>query len=170
MKILLIGILLVVAVSLTVGSLTSQTTKSVSSPPEQTNGNIQQAIHTSEPDIREVEEADTKREATPVVENGWGLASWYGRETCKTREYGKDCKTANGEVYLEGRFTLACAYRFNLGQKFRFTFEGKTAEAYCNDRGAFEKYGRQFDFSRSLFEYFAPLSEGVIKIQYERIE
>lgn len=95
-----------------------------------------------------------------------GKASWYGNEICKGKP---KCNMANGQLFNEDNFTLACTNAFNLGTRFIFYYGDKTAQATCTDRGSFEALGRQFDFSKGLFFYFVPLSRGVIKLEYKVI-
>ena len=94
-------------------------------------------------------------------------ASWYGRETCQNREYGVNCKTANGEIFDEEAFTMACSYDFSLGDTVELCYNNKCAIARCTDRGDFERLGRTFDLSRGLFQYFSELSVGVIEVEWE---
>lgn len=87
-------------------------------------------------------------------------ASWYGG-------YFHGRRTASGEVFDEMANTMACANRFSLGTVFRLSYKGKTEIARCTDRGGFEALGRTFDLSKGLFEKLAPLSAGVISVDYE---
>ena len=86
-------------------------------------------------------------------------ASWYGG-------YFHGRKTASGEIFDENANTMACDSQFPLGTEFDIFYKGKTERARCTDRGGFAKYGRLFDFSKGLFEKLAPLSAGVIQVDY----
>lgn len=96
---------------------------------------------------------------TPLPTNT-GKASWYGG-------YFHGRRTANGEIFDENGLTLACTNRFKLGTVFRISYQGKSEIARCTDRGGFETLGRTFDLSKGLFEKLAPLSRGVIQVDYE---
>jgi len=93
-------------------------------------------------------------------------ASWYGRESCSTPL----CLMANGQTFDPSALTTACLPPYNLGTKFAFIFGGKRIEAICTDRGGFEKYGRQFDFSEGLFRQFTDPKRGVIEVYVEVIK
>jgi rare lipoprotein A (peptidoglycan hydrolase) len=95
-------------------------------------------------------------------------ASWYDRSACFDRKYGYECRTANGEIFNEEAFTMACSYEFPLGSVFRLYYNGKSAKAVCTDRGNFAKYGRTFDLSIGLFRFFEVPSKGVITLEYEK--
>ena len=92
------------------------------------------------------------------------LASWYGYEACADRN---NCFTTSGDRFDENALTCACSYSFALGTTFSISYAGKTIKVVCNDRGAFEKYGRTFDLSRGAFERLAPTGSGVIEVSYE---
>ncbi len=96
-------------------------------------------------------------------------ASWYDRSACYGRTYGKDCKTANGDVFDEEAFTMACDSQFRLGDRFRLTYNGKSIEVRCNDRGNFAKYGRLFDLSKFAFNRLVDTSKGVITVTWEKV-
>jgi len=105
---------------------------------------------------------------------GYGKVSWYGREACIANGtiYGSTCKTANGEIFDEMAFTMACTNNFTLGSTFELcsTTGGGCVIAICGDRGNFARLGRTFDFSRNLFAQFADNSRGVIEIRWRLIQ
>jgi len=94
-------------------------------------------------------------------------ASWYNRSVCGQRIYGETCKTANGEIFNEDAFTMACSYDFALGDRVELCYRDNCAISRCNDRGNFERLGITFDLSSGLFEYLASnLDLGVIEVSY----
>jgi rare lipoprotein A (peptidoglycan hydrolase) len=94
-------------------------------------------------------------------------ASWYDRQTCSSGSYGTTCKTANGEIFDDAKYTLACDSRFRLGTTLHICYLGKCIDAVCNDQGDFAKYGRLFDLSRHAFSSLADTSHGVIMVSWE---
>lgn len=94
-------------------------------------------------------------------------ASWYDHTACYGRTYGKDCKTANGDVFDETKYTLACSGKFRLGDRVRLCYLDRCIDAVCNDRGGFEKYGRTFDLTYGAFSTLADTDLGVIDITWE---
>jgi len=96
-------------------------------------------------------------------------ASFYDRSACGSRIYRETCKTANGDVFNEDSFTMACSNDIPLGSHFQLCYLDKCIEAVCTDRGNFAKYGRTFDFSLGLFKWFADPSVGVIKVKYVKL-
>ena len=96
--------------------------------------------------------------------------SWYNRSACYGKTYGRDCKTANGEIFDEQGLTLACDRQFPLGSKFRLTYGGNSIEARCNDYGNFSRFGRLFDLSLGSFKKLADPKIGVIKVKYMVID
>lgn len=107
---------------------------------------------------------------TPAPKVNTAIASWYDRSACADRVYGVSCKTANGEVYDETKYTTACASRFRLGSRFNICYLDKCVVTLCNDRGNFESLGRQFDLSPATFGALADLDRGIIKVRWELIE
>lgn len=104
----------------------------------------------------------------PVRINNTGKVSWYGQEYCD--KYSPRCITASGEKFDESTFTCACASHIRLGTYIRFTYQGKSVVARCNDRGSFEKsYGRFADLSKATFAVLAPLEKGIITVNYEKL-
>ena len=111
-----------------------------------------------------------KKEVLCDSRSGGGGASETFTNTAKASWYGGSFngrKTSSGEIFDDTKDTLACADEFPMGTRFKFTYKDKTAEGYCNDRGAFEELGRKFDLSRGLFEKLAPKEQGVIRLNYE---
>ncbi len=107
--------------------------------------------------------AEAKEKVNPITT---ALASWYGMEACADID---NCHTTDGSRFDKNSFSSACSYNFSLGTNFRIHYQGKTIQVVCNDRGAFEKYGRTFDLSRGAFEKLAPTGSGVIKVRWEVI-
>ena len=96
-------------------------------------------------------------------------ASCYGLESCTN----PDCLTASGEVFDENAPTMACNPRFPLGARFLLTYQEKTIEVRCNDRGGFYSYNngqRYFDLSKGVFETLAGKESGVIRLSYSRLD
>lgn len=117
-------------------------------------------ISAEEPDIPEVVSNE------PVRTYQSGEASWYGQEYCD--RYSPECITASGEKFDESLLTCACSRSIPLGSYIKFTYQGNSVVAKCNDRGAFEKaYGRVADLSKATFLKLAPLEKGVLQVQYE---
>jgi rare lipoprotein A (peptidoglycan hydrolase) len=93
-------------------------------------------------------------------------ASFYTTEYCK--KFNPSCRTASGEIFTDEGFTAACSNQFKLGTKFLLWNDNGSVEVVCNDRGSFqEKYGRMFDLSKAAFEKLAPLSKGVVQVEYK---
>ena len=103
----------------------------------------------------------------PRTEASYGIASWYDRRVCTSKIYGVSCRTADGSLFDETKFTLACDSRFSLGTGFHLCYLGKCVDAVCNDRGGFAKYGRLFDLSRGTFDSLADTYHGIIKVSWE---
>lgn len=106
---------------------------------------------------------------TPSPKKNKAIASWYDRSACGEKIYGVDCKTANGEVFDDTKYTTACSGDFQLGSHFNICYLDKCLEIVCTDRGGFEPLGRKFDLSRSAFNYLANLDTGLIQISWELI-
>lgn len=92
--------------------------------------------------------------------------SWYDRSACGSREYGKTCKTANGDIFNEDDLTVA-SMDLKLGSRVEFRNGDRSVVCRVNDRGNFRKYGRGFDLSRSCFASISDLSRGVIEVEYK---
>jgi len=92
------------------------------------------------------------------------FASWY----CEGFE-GK--RTASGEIYDCDKLTAA-NNELPFGTVVRITGgdRGNSIVVTINDRGGFKKYGRTFDLSRSAFQHLAPLSEGILEVEWEVLE
>ncbi len=93
------------------------------------------------------------------------FASWYGFESCTNPE----CLQANTKPMVEGDSGMACSSAFRLGDRIRISYNTIELVLTCTDRGNFEDLGRGFDIHKWSFEKLAPLSRGVIKINYEVI-
>ncbi len=102
-----------------------------------------------------------------VVAPTENTVSWYGQEYCD--KYSPECITASGEKFDDSKLTVACSKKYKIGDTFKITYGEKTVVARCNDRGSFEKYGRELDLSKATFLALAPLSRGVIKVKIEKI-
>lgn len=81
--------------------------------------------------------------------------------------------TASGSVYNCDGMTFAHK-TMKFGTKVKFLRDegggqGRIVTAVCTDRGPFIA-GREFDFSRAVFERLGNLSEGVIKVRWEVVE
>lgn len=97
-------------------------------------------------------------------------ASWYDRSTCDTRIYGVNCKTANGEIFDEAKFTAACSSLFKFGDNVELCHLGKCIRVLCDDRGNFKSLGRDFDLTPAAFNALADTDRGVIKVEYRIIK
>lgn len=98
-----------------------------------------------------------------------GEASYYDEGYCL--RFNPDCVTASGDVFDDSAYTLACSNEIPLGSLVLISYNGKTVQARCNDRGSFQKkYGRIADLSQATFLALAPLSKGIIKIEMEVLE
>ena len=95
-----------------------------------------------------------------------GKASYYDEGYCL--RFNPDCITASGDVFDDSAYTLACGREILLGSRVAISYNGKTVEAVCNDRGSFsQKYGRIADLSKATFLALASLDRGVIEIKME---
>jgi rare lipoprotein A (peptidoglycan hydrolase) len=95
--------------------------------------------------------------------------SFYNNSYCE--KYNPACITASGEKFDDTAFTCACSYDFEIGDKIIVSYQDKSIEVICNDRGNFEKkYNRMLDLSEASFASLAMLSKGVIKVDLEVIE
>jgi hypothetical protein len=104
---------------------------------------------------------------TKYVSNPYrGKASYYTNDYCV--KHNPSCETANGEIFDDTKYTIACRKEIKLGSNVKVTYKGKSVVARCNDRGAFDtKYGRVADLSKATFEALAPLSRGVLLVDLE---
>ena len=110
--------------------------------------------------VNGTEDKEEPKQVNETPEMGTGLASWYE----------KGHTTASGEAFDPNKFTMACIDIFPLGTNFELCVDSKCTTAICNDRGNFERLGRTFDFSRSLFAFFCPLSKGTLEVQWRVIK
>ena len=90
--------------------------------------------------------------------------SYYDQSACGNREYGKDCKTANGEIFDENELTFAHR-TLKFGTRVTFRYNDRTVTCRANDRGPFIS-GREFDLSLGCFSALSGTSKGVIKVKY----
>lgn len=121
----------------------------------------------TKPFVLKIESSITGAEAKEkVIPTNKAIASWYGVEACADID---NCHTADGSRFNESSFSSACSYNFALGTNFNIHYQGKTIKVVCNDRGAFEKYGRTFDLSKAAFQALSPTGAGVIQVTWEII-
>ncbi|MFA5948577.1 MAG: septal ring lytic transglycosylase RlpA family protein, partial [Candidatus Gracilibacteria bacterium] len=93
---------------------------------------------------------------------GFGKATYYGAAV-------QGNGTASGETFDMNVFTAAHkTLPFGTIVKATNLANGKSVEVKINDRGPYGA-GRVLDLSSSAFKELAPLSTGVITIQYEVI-
>mgnify|MGYP001110329552 CR=1 FL=1 len=92
------------------------------------------------------------------------VMSWYG---IGDGFHGKT--TANGETYNAYRFTFA-NNKLEFGTKVIFFYKDNIAIGYCNDRGGFGKYGRQFDLSYGIAKELGLVEVGVDNIFYKILD
>jgi len=90
--------------------------------------------------------------------------------SCRASHYGaawNGRRTANGE-YFDCNL-LTCAHKtLPFGTRLEVRHNGKTVVVRVNDRGPFIK-GRELDLSSGAFAKLAPLSRGVITVEYRRL-
>jgi len=83
-------------------------------------------------------------------------------------------RTASGSIYHCEDLTFAHK-SMKFGTKVKFLYDpdgdgqGNVVTAVCNDRGPFIA-GRDFDFSKTVFQRLAPKSKGVIRVRWEVVE
>ena len=99
--------------------------------------------------------------ATPTPSKK-ALATWY----CGVFD-GR--RTASGEIYDCDELTAA-NNELPFGTVVRLTNGSNSVEVTINDRGGFKEYGRTFDLSMRAFEYLAPLSVGVLEVEWEIVK
>jgi len=98
-----------------------------------------------------------------------GKVSFYTNEYCE--KFNPSCLTASGVRFDDTKLTSACDSNFPLGTKFVVTYQNKSVEVTCNDRGSFsEKYGRVMDLSKEAFSQLAPLSKGILAVNIKEIK
>jgi len=107
---------------------------------------------------------------SPLPKTNKGLASWYGRNVCEKRIYGATCKTADGSIFNEESNIIACANRFRIGTHIRLCYLDRCVDTICGDRGNFERLGRTFDLTPSVFNALADTNMGIIKVEWEEIK
>jgi len=96
-----------------------------------------------------------------------GVASYY----CEGFEGNT---TASGDIFSCDALTFAHK-TMEFGTKVKFLYDpdgdgqGNVVTAVCNDRGPFIA-GRDFDFSKTVFQRLAPKSKGVIRVRWEVVE
>lgn len=103
----------------------------------------------------------TRQMVTPQIGTALQVAraSWYGEGT----------RTASGARFSPDELTFA-SRTLPFGQRVRFTYRGRAVTATCTDRGPTAATGRLFDLSRASFAALAPLSTGVIAVEWEVIQ
>ena len=146
------GIITVLLLLFYVGSNNSQSTIKT---PEPVTGHQVESVYPNRP------------EPTPVPTKSRGVASWYDRKVCQERVYGVNCKTANGEIFDDTKFTTACNSNLRLGTHIIIHHLDSSIEVVCNDRGNFKSLGRDFDLSRSAFNALADTNRGIIQVEWE---
>lgn len=83
-------------------------------------------------------------------------ASWYAQGT----------RTASGERFDPDGLTFAHR-TMAFGTRVQFCRTGRCVVATCTDRGPAASTGREFDLSRGAFSAIAPLSAGVVAVEWE---
>lgn len=116
-----------------------------------------------------VVERGTSQQPTPLPvitsEYRTSRASYYDRSACGQREYEKNCKTANGDIFNEESLTVAHR-SLKFGTRIEFIHNGKSVVCTVNDRGPFVD-NREFDLSMGCFRQLSELSKGVINLVYK---
>lgn len=111
------------------------------------------------PFYQEIEVADLSR-----FNESFAVVCWYG-----VGDGFHGHKTANGEIFDAYKLTFA-HNSLPFKTKVKFTYNGKSVIGYCNDRGNFEKYGRQFDVSYQIAKELGFIEEGVVILEWEIIK
>ena len=91
-------------------------------------------------------------------------ASYYGGH-----HHGR--RTASGEVFDKNKMTCAAVKKYKFGERLKVTNtkNGKSVVVTVNDRGGFAKYGREIDLSEGAFKQIAPLKQGLVKVNIQRL-
>ena len=130
-------------------------------------GHIEIKAECNEESNSKIEQAEPQ-ELQEVVEFT-GKVSFYTNEYCE--KFNPSCLTASGVRFDDTKLTSACDSNFPLGTKFVVTYQNKSVEVTCNDRGSFsEKYGRVMDLSKEAFSQLAPLSKGILAVNIKEIK
>jgi len=87
--------------------------------------------------------------------------SWYG-ESFFSKE------TTSGEIYNSTDLTFA-HNKLPFGTLVEFKYKSVLVIAKCNDRGDFDKYGREFDLSYRVAEMLGLLEIGVTNVKWRII-
>ncbi|MFA6067510.1 MAG: septal ring lytic transglycosylase RlpA family protein [Janthinobacterium sp.] len=96
-------------------------------------------------------------------------ASWYSRESCRIEGTSGIC--ADGSRLNDSEITCA-SWDYPFGTKLLIRYGSKTIVATVTDRGPSKRLyrkGRKIDLSRGAFVALAPLSKGVIKVNYKKL-
>lgn len=99
-----------------------------------------------------------------------GIASWYDRSACGSKIYQENCRTANGEIFDEQQYTIACNSPIRLNSVIELCYLDKCITTICTDRGNFKRLGRDFDLSPATFNYLASPNLGVIEVEWRILE
>ncbi|MBX3214381.1 MAG: septal ring lytic transglycosylase RlpA family protein [Labilithrix sp.] len=88
-------------------------------------------------------------------------------QTCQASYYQSGSKTANGESFDPNGMTAAHrTLAFNTRLRVTNKANGKSVDVRINDRGPFGSSRRCLDLARGAFAAIAPLSAGVITVEY----
>jgi rare lipoprotein A len=145
-------------------SVLSLLAQSCATIPEVSNNKLKSV--STRPDYRQNQQAlvvtPDKKPPSLLVKVHTGEASWYGPGF-----HGK--KTANGEIFDQGKFTAAHR-SFPLGSRVKVTHleNGKSIEVEINDRGPYIN-GRIIDLSRAAARALGILEDGIARVRVELI-
>ncbi len=90
--------------------------------------------------------------------------------TCKASYYETGSQTANGEKFDPNGLTAAHkTLPFNTMLRVKNPSNGKSVDVRINDRGPFTA-GRCLDLARGAFEKIAPLSAGVVTVEFVELK
>lgn len=126
-------------------------------------------INKNEPDAQHLisPQPQVYQAPTPTPGYSTSLASYYDQSVCVGRVYGKNCKTANGEVFNKDDFTVAHK-SFSFGTRVEFRLGNHSVVCRINDRGPFVGT-REFDLSYGCANAIGLNKRGVAKVQWRLV-
>ncbi|MCW5835014.1 MAG: septal ring lytic transglycosylase RlpA family protein [Labilithrix sp.] len=119
-------------------------------------------------DEDDADEDDDAPAGDAGVEAGGGEEPIVGElQTCQASYYQSGSKTANGESFDPNGMTAAHrTLPFDTRVRVTNKANGKSVDVRINDRGPFGNSRRCLDLARGAFAAIAPLSAGVITVEY----
>jgi len=102
-------------------------------------------------------------DAAPSKRTHTGVASWYDDRL-------ENYYTASGEIFDESAMVCA-SYRYPLHTRLRVTNPATRVSIVVrvNDRGPAKRLGRLIDLTPAAFWRLAPLSQGLVLVDVERL-